>query len=102
MRPDWSTAPPRFYKVINVLTGHAVSPKRLANNHESCKDLRIGHGLEPKIFWSVLNGRGYRGEALVFLETLILMGDWGRQETDTDKPKETTAKEEKSMTVSDP
>jgi hypothetical protein len=33
---------------------------------------------------------------------LILMGDWCRQETDTDKPKETTAKEEKSMTVSDP
>jgi len=38
------------------------------------------------------------GGELVFLQTLILMGDWCRQETDTDKPKETTAKGKKLMT----
>jgi hypothetical protein len=60
------------------LTAHAVSHEGLANNHGICNP-QIGHGLEPKIFWSVDNGRGRRGGTLVFLQTLILMGDWCRQ-----------------------
>jgi len=31
--------------------------QRLANNHEIC-NLRIGHGLEPKIFWVRKSGQG--------------------------------------------
>jgi len=51
-----------------------------------------------------LRDRGHRGGALVFLQTLSLMGDWCRQEsmtrfeTDTIKPKETTVKGEMRMT----
>ena len=49
--------PTQPHKVINVLTAHAVSPQGLANNHEIC-NLRIGHGLEPKIFWVRKSGQG--------------------------------------------
>ena len=44
-----------------------------------------------------MRDRGRRGN-LIFLQTLILMGDWCRQETDIYKPKETTAKGKKLMT----
>ena len=49
--------PTQPHKVINVLTAHAVSPQGLANNHEIC-NLRIGHGLEPKILWVRKSGHG--------------------------------------------
>ena len=52
-----------------------------------------------------LRDRGRRGGVLVFLQTLILMGDGCRQvgttrsETDTANSKETTAKEKMGMTL---
>ena len=48
-RPD-TPANSTINRNIASLTAHAVSPQGLANNHEIC-NLRIGHGLEPKIFW---------------------------------------------------
>jgi hypothetical protein len=39
---------------------------------------RIGHGLEPKIFWSFLK-EGV-AEEWVLLQTWIPMGDWCRQD----------------------
>ena len=62
---DWSSVPSRTHGVIHVLTAHAVSHEGLANNHEICKP-RIGHGLEPKIFWVPLCGTGIAEEELSF------------------------------------
>jgi len=42
-----------------------VSHEGLANNHGICKP-RIGHGLEPKIFWVPLCGKGVAEEELSF------------------------------------
>jgi hypothetical protein len=50
-------------KVINVLTAHAVSHEGLANNHELCNP-PIGHGLEPKIFWVLVDGTGVAEERI--------------------------------------
>jgi hypothetical protein len=84
--------------VINAFTAHAVSPRGLANNHEFCKELRIGHGLEPKIFWVRKSGQGLqRSRELAILQTLILMGDWCRQGGNR-TPKETTGKGKKLVT----
>lgn len=73
---------PDLIKVTNVsvasrtdLTAHAVSHEGLANNHKSCKNKRIGHGLEPlptagreDFLGPAMRDRGRRGGALVFLQ----------------------------------
>ena len=106
-RPDWSTVPSQSPKGINVLTAHAVSPRGLVHNHESCKEETnwTRPGTED-FLGPAMRDRDRRGGALVFLQTSNLMGDWCRQvgttrsETDTNKFKETTAKGERLVTPS--
>jgi hypothetical protein len=58
----------------------------------------IEHGVEPKIFWSVENGRGRRGEVLVFLHPLI-PGSGAAVKSGTTSPGETTATGKMGMSL---
>ncbi len=68
-------------KVINVLTAHAVSHERLANNHESCKQNQLDTAWNRRFSGSAEADRGRRENKKrdVRLQALILMGDWCRQ-----------------------
>jgi hypothetical protein len=73
---DWSSIPPRN-KVIGIFTAHAVSPCEAGLQPQRLQS-PFGHGMEPKIFWSVCRteGAGDSPKEVSISMALIPMGAW--------------------------
>ncbi|GAB4174354.1 MAG: hypothetical protein Tsb0017_17280 [Geothermobacteraceae bacterium] len=68
----------RTLSVIGFLTAHAVS-RAGAGSQPQNLSTTIGHGMEPKIFWTAKSGRGIQWATMQADPALILMGDWCSQ-----------------------